>query len=112
MKECLGYFLIYVAIAGGAVFLLGYDLSWKERLGIFLGLTVFVGLIVTGAYLISGVGVQNRMEYIYKEVNFTKYCPLCEDADTYEEKDPCNECLGFPMNEHSEKPIYFKPKKK
>lgn len=48
------------------------------------------------------------MEYIYKEVNFTKYCPLCEDADTYEEKDPCNECLGFPMNEHSEKPIYFK----
>ena len=26
------------------------------------------------------------MEYIYKEVNFTKYCPLCEDADTYEEK--------------------------
>lgn len=52
------------------------------------------------------------MEYIYKEVNFTKYCPLCEDADTYEEKDPCNECLGFPMNEHSEKPVYFKPKKK
>ena len=57
VKECLGYFLIYVAIAGGAIFLLGYDLSWKERLGIFLGLTVFVGLIVTGAYLISGVGV-------------------------------------------------------
>lgn len=53
-----------------------------------------------------------RIEYIYKEVNFTKYCPLCEDADTYEEKDPCNECLGFPMNEHSEKPVYFKPKKK
>ena len=46
------------------------------------------------------------MEYIYKEVNFTKYCPLCE------EKDPCNVCLFFPMNEHSEKPVYFKPKKK
>lgn len=29
------------------------------------------------------------MEYIYKEVNFTKYCPLCEEADTHEEKDPC-----------------------
>lgn len=52
------------------------------------------------------------MEYIYKEVNFTKYCPLCEEADTYEEKDPCNECLGIPMNAHSEKPVYFKPKKK
>lgn len=35
MKECLGYFLIYVAIAGGAIFLLGYDLSWRERLGFF-----------------------------------------------------------------------------
>lgn len=53
-----------------------------------------------------------RMEYIYKEVNFTKYCPLCEEVDTCEEKDPCNECLGVLMNEHSEKPVYFKPKKK
>ena len=33
------------------------------------------------------------MEYIYKEVNFTKYCPLCEEADTHEEKDPCNVCM-------------------
>lgn len=57
MKECLGYFLIYVAIAGGAIFLLGYDLTWLKKLGIFLGLTVFVGLIITGVYLISGVGV-------------------------------------------------------
>lgn len=52
------------------------------------------------------------MEYIYKEFNFAKCCPLCEEADTHEEKDPCNECLGVPMNEHSEKPVYFKPKKK
>lgn len=57
MKECLGYFLIYVAIAGGAIFLLGYDLSWRERLGIFLGFTVFLGLIVAGAYLITGAGI-------------------------------------------------------
>nr|DAF70370.1 MAG TPA: hypothetical protein [Caudoviricetes sp.] len=57
MKECLGYFLIYVAIAVGVIFLSGYELTWREKLGIFLGLTVFVGLIVTGAYLISGVGV-------------------------------------------------------
>lgn len=57
MRECVELFLLYIAIAGGAIFLLGYDLSWRERLGIFLGLTVFVGLIVTGAYLISGVGV-------------------------------------------------------
>lgn len=54
MKEYLGYFLIYVAMAGGAIFWLGYDLTWKERLGFFLGLTVFLGLIVTGVYLIRG----------------------------------------------------------
>lgn len=52
------------------------------------------------------------MEYIYKEVNFSKYCPLCEYADLYEEKDPCNECLGIPMNEHSEKPVCYKPDEK
>ena len=52
------------------------------------------------------------MEYIYKEVNFSKYGPLCEYADLYEEKDPCNECLGIPMNEHSEKPVCYKPDEK
>ena len=52
------------------------------------------------------------MEYIYKEVNFSKYCPLCEYADLYEEKDPCNKCLGVPMNEHSEKPVCYKPDEK
>ena len=57
MKECIGYFLIYVAIAGGAIFLFGYDQTWQEKLGFFLGLTVFLGLIVAGVYLITGVGV-------------------------------------------------------
>lgn len=57
MKEYLGYFLIYVAIAGGAIFLFGYDLTWQEKLGIFLGFTVFLGLIVAGAYLITGAGI-------------------------------------------------------
>lgn len=52
------------------------------------------------------------MEYIYKEVNFPKYCPLCEYADLYEGKDPCNECLGIPMNEHSEKPVCYKTDEK
>lgn len=54
MKECMGYFLIYVAMVGGPIFFLGYDLTWKERLGIFLGLTVFLGLIVAGSCLIPG----------------------------------------------------------
>ena len=57
MKECVELFLLYIAIAGGTIVLFGYELTWREKLGIFLGLTVFVGLIITGAYLISGVGV-------------------------------------------------------
>ena len=66
MKECLGIFLICVAISAATLFVSlplkvlmdhGDDLAWQAKLGIFLGLTVFVGLIVTGAYLISGVGV-------------------------------------------------------
>lgn len=111
MWECVGFFLLYLAISLGVLGIFGFDLDFMEKVKIFLSLTLFFGLLITGAFLLSG-GVQNRMEYIYKEVNFTKYCPLCEEADTYEEKDPCNECLGFPMNEHSEKPVYFKPKKK
>lgn len=61
MKECLGYFLIYVAIAAATLFVLlplkvlmdhGDDLTWQAKLGIFLGLTAFLGSIVTGVYLI------------------------------------------------------------
>lgn len=54
MKECVGYFLLYIAIAGGTTVLFGYDLSWREKLGIFLGLTVFLGFIIAGAYFIAG----------------------------------------------------------
>lgn len=61
MKECLGYFLIYVVISAGTLFVLlplevfmdhGDDLTWQEKLGIFLGLTVFLESIVAGVYLI------------------------------------------------------------
>ena len=54
MKECIGYFLLYIAIAGGALILFGYDLSWPEKLGIFFGVTIFLGLVIAGAYLIAG----------------------------------------------------------
>ena len=54
MKECVGLFLLYIAIAGGTTVLFGYDLTWQEKLGIILGFTVFLGLIVAGAYFIAG----------------------------------------------------------
>lgn len=47
-----------------------------------------------------------------KEVNFEKYCKECKYEKTDEVKDPCNECLGVPMNLYSEKPINFKKKER
>ena len=44
------------------------------------------------------------MENIYKEVDFETYCETCEHKDLKENFDPCNDCLGEPMNANSEKP--------
>lgn len=57
MRECVELFLLYIAIAGGTIVLFGYELTWREKLGIFLGFTVFLGLFVVSAYLITGAGV-------------------------------------------------------
>lgn len=48
------------------------------------------------------------MEDIYREVNFEKYCKTCENRKKDEKFDPCNDCLEEPMNENSEKPVYWK----
>lgn len=42
------------------------------------------------------------------EVDYEKYCKTCVDRDTDETKDPCNECLAYPYNEQSSKPVYYK----
>lgn len=52
------------------------------------------------------------MEEIHKEVYFDKYCRLCESRDVEEYEDPCNDCLGEPVNVYSNKPVNWKEKKK
>lgn len=52
------------------------------------------------------------MEHKDKFVDFKKYCETCEFRDTDEIKDPCNECLENPVNEHSQKPVNYKEKEK
>lgn len=52
------------------------------------------------------------MEYPFKEVDFTTYCPKCKYEDVEDIKDPCNECLDYPMNENTVKPVNYIPKKK
>lgn len=43
-----------------------------------------------------------------KFVWFGDYCSRCQYKDSSEGEDPCNECLGEPVNLNSHKPINFK----
>lgn len=45
-----------------------------------------------------------------KEVRFDLYCPDCEWRTTDDDEDPCDECLGNPINLYSQKPIKFRKK--
>ena len=48
----------------------------------------------------------------YKFCNFRLYCPKCEHYEAPEDKDPCNECLTYPTNYESEKPVNYKERVK
>lgn len=53
------------------------------------------------------------MEEIYKEVYFNEYCNTCKHEKTAEKDEPCAECLSYPANVYSHKPInYEKDEKK
>jgi hypothetical protein len=51
------------------------------------------------------------MEYPDKFVDFKKYCALCEHKEKKDWEDPCNECMDYPVNEHTRKPVNFTEKK-
>lgn len=50
------------------------------------------------------------MELTDKEVFYYEYCSKCKYWPLNEDDEPCDECLNQPYNEHSHKPIMFKPK--
>ena len=52
-------------------------------------------------------GRSDRMEIIDKEVYFGLYCAKCKDYLTDEAEEPCNDCLNYPVNENSHKPIHW-----
>ena len=52
------------------------------------------------------------MDEIYKEVYFNDYCKKCKYKDLKEDDDPCDECLSYPVNVFSHKPIKFEAKNK
>lgn len=47
------------------------------------------------------------MEEIYKEVYFNEYCETCKFKDMKENEEPCAECLSYPANVYSHKPINY-----
>lgn len=44
------------------------------------------------------------------EVLFDVYCGSCKHWDKPGFFEPCNECLGNPVNSNSHKPIYYEEK--
>ena len=46
-----------------------------------------------------------------KLVDFQKYCHTCTHWETFETDEPCNSCLIQQVNENSEKPVNYIPKK-
>ena len=51
------------------------------------------------------------MEEIYKEVYFNEYCKTCMHKGIKEADEPCAECLTYPANTYSHKPINYEEKK-
>jgi hypothetical protein len=52
------------------------------------------------------------IEDVTKEVYFHEYCPTCKHKKKRAAEDPCNECLTYPSNINSHKPVNWEAKKK
>lgn len=50
------------------------------------------------------------MEEDYREVYFGDYCKTCIHESKPESEMPCAECLDYPLNVYSHKPLNWKPK--
>ena len=50
------------------------------------------------------------MEEKTKIVDFAYYCKICKHADKEGIEDPCNECLSYPTNIDSHKPVKWEEK--
>lgn len=54
MKECIGIIFIFSAIIIGAICLLCFELTIKEKILTIASFELFVCLIVFGSYLLAG----------------------------------------------------------
>ena len=47
------------------------------------------------------------MDENMKLVEFDKYCPTCQNKNTEDSEDPCNECLAEGARQYSHKPLRY-----
>lgn len=47
-----------------------------------------------------------------KIVSFYYWCPKCVHRNKTGDEEPCSECLYFPVNQDSRKPVKFEEKEK
>jgi hypothetical protein len=47
-----------------------------------------------------------------KEVYFHQYCETCKHKNVAEKDEPCSECLEYPTNTDSHKPVKYEKKDK
>ena len=52
------------------------------------------------------------MENVDIMVDFNKYCRTCKYKDFNECDDPCNDCLDYPTNVNSERPLRYEADEK
>lgn len=53
-----------------------------------------------------------EIEEDYREVYFGEYCKTCKYEKTPEVEMPCNECLDYPVNLYTNRPINWKEKER
>lgn len=46
----------------------------------------------------------------YKEVYFHEYCKTCKYRAVKNIEEPCNECLGEPLNLNTHRPVKYEKK--
>lgn len=49
------------------------------------------------------------MKMAQKIVKFHDWCLKCKYAEHLEDQPPCDDCLSWPVNEDSHKPVNFEP---
>lgn len=54
MREIVGLFMVYTAIAFAIIAMFGFDLCFKEKAKLFASVEIFLALLIIGVYIFAG----------------------------------------------------------